>query len=68
MKISEIKYRGRSYINYIALSFVICTICIWFQDESLAERLLGLTEMFPEEVRNLGYNVGTCLSTCMKGL
>ncbi|OAD58388.1 Mitochondrial import receptor subunit TOM22 like protein [Eufriesea mexicana] len=38
------------------------------EDESLAERLLGLTEMFPGEVRNLGYNVGTCLCTCMKGL
>ncbi|CAD1480050.1 unnamed protein product, partial [Heterotrigona itama] len=36
------------------------------EDESLAERLLGLTEMFPEEVRNLGYNVGTCLCNCMK--
>ncbi|XP_061931549.1 uncharacterized protein LOC107998224 isoform X1 [Apis cerana] len=38
------------------------------EDESLAERLLGLTEMFPEEVRNLGYNVGTCLCNCMKGM
>ncbi|XP_076762202.1 translocase of outer mitochondrial membrane 22 homolog mge [Xylocopa sonorina] len=38
------------------------------EDESLAERLLGLTEMFPEDVRNLGYNVGTCLCSCMKGL
>lgn len=38
------------------------------EDESLTERLLGLTEMFPEPVRNLGYNVGTCLCTCIKGL
>ena len=37
------------------------------QDESLTERLLGLTEMFPEPVRNFGYNVGTCLYTCIKG-
>ncbi|XP_060826864.1 mitochondrial import receptor subunit TOM22 homolog [Bombus pascuorum] len=38
------------------------------EDESLAERLLGLTEMFPEKVRNVGYNIGTCLCNCMKGL
>ncbi|XP_012527290.2 mitochondrial import receptor subunit TOM22 homolog [Monomorium pharaonis] len=38
------------------------------EDESLTERLLGLTEMFPEPVRNFGYNVGTCLCTCIKGL
>ncbi|XP_076667472.1 translocase of outer mitochondrial membrane 22 homolog mge [Andrena cerasifolii] len=38
------------------------------EDESLTERLMGLTEMFPEEVRNFGYNVGTCLYSCMKGL
>lgn len=38
------------------------------EDESLAERLLGLTEMFPDEVRNFGYNVGTCFCSCMKGL
>ncbi|XP_043254973.1 mitochondrial import receptor subunit TOM22 homolog [Colletes gigas] len=38
------------------------------EDESLAERLLGLTEMFPDEVRNFGYNVGTGLHSCMKGL
>ncbi|XP_015433306.1 PREDICTED: mitochondrial import receptor subunit TOM22 homolog [Dufourea novaeangliae] len=38
------------------------------EDESLAERLFGLTEMFPEEVRKFGYNVGTCLCTCTKGL
>lgn len=40
---------------------------IFFKDESLTERLLGLTEMFPEPVRNFGYNVGTCLYTCIKG-
>ncbi|KOX75279.1 Mitochondrial import receptor subunit TOM22 like protein [Melipona quadrifasciata] len=34
------------------------------EDESLAERLLGLTEMFPEEVRNLGYNVGLYAYSC----
>ncbi|XP_066601255.1 mitochondrial import receptor subunit TOM22 homolog [Prorops nasuta] len=38
------------------------------EDESLSERLVGLTEMFPEEVRNFGYNVGSCLYTCVKGL
>ncbi|XP_053984170.1 mitochondrial import receptor subunit TOM22 homolog [Hylaeus anthracinus] len=38
------------------------------EDESLVERLVGLTEMFPEEVRNFGYNVGTCLHACMEGL
>lgn len=38
------------------------------EDESLSERLIGLTEMFPEEVRNLGYSVGTGLYACIKGL
>lgn len=38
------------------------------EDESLSERLLGLTEMFPEPVRKFGYNVGTCLYTCVRGL
>lgn len=38
------------------------------EDESLAERLLGLTEMFPETVRLVGYNIGSCLCNCMKGL
>ncbi|XP_032671016.1 mitochondrial import receptor subunit TOM22 homolog [Odontomachus brunneus] len=38
------------------------------EDESLSERLLGLTEMFPEPVRNFGYNCGTCLYKCIKGL
>ncbi|XP_076166086.1 translocase of outer mitochondrial membrane 22 homolog mge [Ptiloglossa arizonensis] len=38
------------------------------EDESLAERLLGLTEMFPDKVRNFGYNVATCLRTGTKGL
>ncbi|XP_020289070.1 mitochondrial import receptor subunit TOM22 homolog isoform X2 [Pseudomyrmex gracilis] len=38
------------------------------EDESLAERLLGLTEMFPEPVRNFGYNFGVGLYKCTKGL
>ncbi|XP_033231111.1 mitochondrial import receptor subunit TOM22 homolog [Belonocnema kinseyi] len=38
------------------------------EDESLVERLVGLTEMFPKEVRNLSYNVGTCVCSCVKGL
>ncbi|KAK2582646.1 hypothetical protein KPH14_004925 [Odynerus spinipes] len=38
------------------------------EDESFSERLLGLTEMFPENVRKIGYNVGSCLCTCVKGL
>ncbi|EFN83430.1 mitochondrial import receptor subunit TOM22 homolog [Harpegnathos saltator] len=38
------------------------------EDESLSERLLGLTEMFPEPVRKFGYNFGTCLCQCVKGL
>ncbi|XP_012275076.1 mitochondrial import receptor subunit TOM22 homolog [Orussus abietinus] len=38
------------------------------EDESLTERLIGLTEMFPKEVRNFGYSFGSCLSTCIKGL
>ncbi|KAF7408252.1 mitochondrial import receptor subunit TOM22 [Vespula maculifrons] len=38
------------------------------EDESFSERLLGLTEMFPENVRKVGYNVGSCLCTCIKGL
>ncbi|XP_015176446.1 PREDICTED: mitochondrial import receptor subunit TOM22 homolog [Polistes dominula] len=38
------------------------------EDESFSERLLGLTEMFPENVRKIGYNVGSCMCTCVKGL
>jgi len=38
------------------------------EDETLAERLVGLTEMFPEEVRKLGYNFGSGLYRCVKGL
>ncbi|XP_034948753.1 mitochondrial import receptor subunit TOM22 homolog [Chelonus insularis] len=38
------------------------------EDESLSERLLGLTEMFPEEVRNFGYNVITGLTSHIKTL
>ncbi|XP_035744241.1 mitochondrial import receptor subunit TOM22 homolog [Vespa mandarinia] len=38
------------------------------EDESFSERLLGLTEMFPENVRKVGYNVGSGLCTCVKGL
>ena len=30
--------------------------------------MLGLTEMFPEQARNLGYNLGACLCSCVKGL
>lgn len=37
------------------------------EDESLAERLLGLTEMFPPEVRKCMCNIGTGLYTCTKG-
>ena len=37
------------------------------QDESLSERLIGLTEMFPKEVRNFGYNLSTCMCSCVKG-
>ncbi|XP_043283384.1 mitochondrial import receptor subunit TOM22 homolog [Venturia canescens] len=38
------------------------------EDESLAERLIGLTEMFPNEVRNFGYNFGSGLCRCIKGV
>ncbi|KAI4495428.1 hypothetical protein M0802_008642 [Mischocyttarus mexicanus] len=38
------------------------------EDESFSERLLGLTEMFPEKVRSVGYNFGSCMCTCVKGL
>ncbi|XP_063974366.1 mitochondrial import receptor subunit TOM22 homolog [Diachasmimorpha longicaudata] len=38
------------------------------EDESLVERLIGLTEMFPEEVRNFGYNISTGVTSCIKGL
>ncbi|KAG7204238.1 hypothetical protein KM043_002066 [Ampulex compressa] len=38
------------------------------EDESLSERLLGLTEMFPEEIRSFGYNLGSYVGTCVKGL
>ncbi|CAD6215841.1 GSCOCG00000657001-RA-CDS [Cotesia congregata] len=37
-------------------------------DESLTERLIGLTEMFPEEIRNFGYNLGSCLTSRLKAL
>ncbi|KAH0560205.1 mitochondrial import receptor subunit TOM22 homolog [Cotesia glomerata] len=37
-------------------------------DESLTERLIGLTEMFPEEIRNFGYNLGFCLTSRLKAL
>ncbi|XP_015604411.1 mitochondrial import receptor subunit TOM22 homolog [Cephus cinctus] len=38
------------------------------EDETLAERLVGLAEMFPEDVRKLGHATGTCLCACIKGL
>lgn len=38
-----------------------------FQDETLVERLIGLTEMFPEEVRNFGYSSGVCMTKLAKG-
>ncbi|XP_008546972.1 mitochondrial import receptor subunit TOM22 homolog [Microplitis demolitor] len=37
-------------------------------DESLAERLIGLTEMFPDEVRNFGYNLGSYFTSRIKAL
>lgn len=37
-----------------------------FKDETLAERLVGLTEMFPEELRNFGYSVASCVSSNLK--
>lgn len=39
-----------------------------FEDETLAERLWGLTEMFPETVRNVTWSVGTSSVSCVKGL
>lgn len=38
------------------------------EDESLVERLVGLTEMFPKEVRNFSYNMSSCLCSCVKQL
>ncbi|XP_012256399.1 mitochondrial import receptor subunit TOM22 homolog [Athalia rosae] len=38
------------------------------EDESIVERLAGLTEMFPEDVRRLGCTVGSSLCSFVKGL
>lgn len=38
------------------------------EDETLAERLVGLTEMFPKEVRDFGYNMTSSLCSCVKGM
>ncbi|XP_015519107.1 mitochondrial import receptor subunit TOM22 homolog [Neodiprion pinetum] len=38
------------------------------EDESLVERLVGLTEMFPEDVRRLGNTLGSSLCSFVKGL
>lgn len=40
----------------------------FFEDETLGERLWGLTEMFPESVRNVTWTVGTSSVSCVKGL
>ncbi|XP_014224926.1 mitochondrial import receptor subunit TOM22 homolog [Trichogramma pretiosum] len=37
------------------------------EDETLAERLIGLTEMFPEKVRNFAYDSAICMKNCVKG-
>lgn len=39
-----------------------------FEDETLGERLWGLTEMFPETVRNVTWTFGTSSVICVKGL
>jgi hypothetical protein len=36
-------------------------------DETLSERLWGLTEMFPEGVRNVTYSVFSSATTGIKG-
>ncbi|KAF7989066.1 hypothetical protein HCN44_007376 [Aphidius gifuensis] len=36
------------------------------EDETIAERLLGLTEMFPEDVRRVVWNLGTGLTSGLK--
>ncbi|KAK0174707.1 hypothetical protein PV327_010444 [Microctonus hyperodae] len=38
------------------------------EDETFFERLIGLTEMLPEDFRNFGYNLGACLSSRLKSL
>ncbi|KAJ8680248.1 hypothetical protein QAD02_016035 [Eretmocerus hayati] len=38
------------------------------EDETLVERLVGLTEMFPESLRNLAYSTTVCAKKCVKGL
>ncbi|XP_001600202.1 mitochondrial import receptor subunit TOM22 homolog [Nasonia vitripennis] len=38
------------------------------EDETLTERLIGLTEMFPEKVRNISYDTAVCMKNCVKGL
>ena len=39
-----------------------------FEDETLAERLLALTEMFPESLRNATWTISTSSISCVKGL
>ncbi|XP_058805275.1 mitochondrial import receptor subunit TOM22 homolog [Phymastichus coffea] len=38
------------------------------EDETIIERLVGLTEMFPQPVRNMTYNTAIGVKKCMKGL
>ncbi|KAK0174709.1 hypothetical protein PV327_010446 [Microctonus hyperodae] len=38
------------------------------EDETFLERLIGLTEMLPEDFRNFGYNFGKFLSSKFKSL
>lgn len=40
---------------------------LFLQDETLVERLVGLTEMFPESVRNVTYSTAVGVQKCVKG-
>lgn len=57
-------------INYIKKNFRVKWLYVFFQepDETLLERLIGLTEMFPESVRNATANIFECTVKGIQGL
>lgn len=54
----DYEVRISSFISYSFIKCVSINLLLFLQneeDETLSERLLGLTEMFPESVRNAAY-------------
>lgn len=71
----EVSLIFQNYFEKISRYFVeknLLTLKIsnknFLQDETLGERLYGLTEMFPESIRNLSYNTGVYTKKCIKGM